>query len=315
MNITELVESPRWKRFMGYVYGWGASVVLLGALFKIQHWAHAGTLLTVGMLTEVIIFFFSAFEPPHEEPDWSLVYPELIGLDPRETSGGLKVEGLDELQSFLENVSIDSSKLTNLSRGLGKLTDAAERISDISEAAVATEGYIETLRNASKSVGTLSETYNSSSTEISESASELSKSYNQLASDISANGKIFSGRVQESGDQLLNTYEDFKASLNGNFSHISESGKNYAESMAKLNEKLSSLNSVFELQLKHSSEQIEEGRRVQENFNEIVQNLNVTLDNTKVYRQETEALNQRLSALNSVYGNMLSALDISKNKN
>jgi gliding motility-associated protein GldL len=315
MNITELVESPRWKRFMGYVYGWGASVVLLGALFKIQHWAHAGTLLTVGMLTEVIIFFFSAFEPPHEEPDWSLVYPELIGLDPREREGGLKVEGLDELQSFLENVSIDSNKLTNLSQGLGKLSDAAERISDMSEAAVATEGYIETLRNASESVSTLSDSYNSSSQNISESATQLSQSYSQLANDVSNNGREFSDKVQESGDQLLNTYEDFKTSLNGNFSHISDSGKNYANSMSTLNEKLSSLNSVFELQLKHSNDQIEEGRRVQKNFNEIVENLNVTLDNTKVYRQETEALNDRLSALNSVYGNMLSALDISKNKN
>jgi len=315
MNISELVESPRWKRFMGYVYGWGASVVLLGALFKIQHWAHAGTLLTVGMLTEVIIFFFSAFEPPHEEPDWSLVYPELIGLDPRERAGGLQVEGLDELQSFLENVSIDSNKLTNLSQGLGKLSDAAERISDMSEAAVATEGYIETLRNASESVSTLSESYNSSSQNISESATQLSQSYSHLASNISSNGQEFADKVQVSGDQLLNTYEEFKSSLNGNFSHITESGQNYAESMSSLNEKLSSLNSVFELQLKHSNDQIGEGRRVQENFNEIVENLNVTLDNTKVYRQETEALNERLSALNSVYGNMLSALDISKNKN
>jgi len=315
MNITEIVESPRWKRFMGYVYGWGASVVLLGALFKIQHWAHAGTLLTVGMLTEVIIFFFSAFEPPHEEPDWSLVYPELIGLDPREKSGGLNTDGLGELQSFLENVSVDSSKLTNLSQGLGKLSDAADRISDMSEAAVATEGYIKSLRNASESVGTLSEAYTASSSEISESATVLTQSYNQLASDISNNGKEFSHRAQESSEQLLNTYADFKSSLDGNFSHISESGKNYSETMTSLNGKLSSLNSVFELQLKHSNEQIEEGRRVQENFNEIVENLNVTLDNTKVYKQETEALTERLSALNSVYGNMLSALDISKNKN
>lgn len=315
MNITELVESPRWKRFMGYVYGWGASVVLLGALFKIQHWAHAGTLLTVGMLTEVIIFFFSAFEPPHEEPDWSLVYPELIGLDPREREGGLKVEGLDELQSFLENVSIDSNKLTNLSQGLGKLSDAAERISDMSEAAVATEGYIATLRNASEAVGTLSDSYNTSSKDISESATQLSQSYTQLATDVSDNGREFSDKVQESGDQLLSTYEGFKTSLNGSFSTISDSGKNYAESMSTLNEKLSSLNSVFELQLKHSNDQIEEGRRVQGNFNEIVENLSMTLDNTKVYRQETEALNERLSALNTVYGNMLSALDISKNKN
>ena len=75
MNITELVQSPRWKKFMGYVYGWGASVVLIGALFKIQHYPYAGELLTVGMTVEAIIFFFSAFEPPHEQPDWSLVYP------------------------------------------------------------------------------------------------------------------------------------------------------------------------------------------------------------------------------------------------
>jgi len=315
MNIAELVESPRWKRFMGYVYGWGASVVLLGALFKIQHWPNAGTLLTIGMLTEVIIFFFSAFEPPHEEPDWSLVYPELIGLDPREKSGAIKVEGLDELQSFLENVNIDSSKFSNLSQGLGKLSDAAERISDMSEAAVATEGYIETLKKASESVGLLSDTYAASTAEISDSSSKLKDSYHQAATDISSSGKGFSERVIESGDQLLSSYQDYNQTLNGNYSEITESGKNYSESMTSLSKQLSSLNSVFELQLKHSTEQIEKGKSVHANFNEIVDNLNVTLDNTKVYRQETEALNERLAALNSVYGNMLSAMDISKNKN
>lgn len=284
MNITELVESSRWKRIMGYVYGWGAAIVLLGALFKIQHWPHAGELLTLGMLTEVIIFFFSAFEPPHKETDWSLVYPELIGLDPKENRGGntvgadIKIEGLTELQSFFENVNVDSSKLTNLSQGLAKMSEAAERISDMSEAASVTEGYIANLKKASESVNTLSDSYNSSAQHISESATQLSQSYNQMATSVSDNGK------------------------------------NYTDSVSTLNEKLSSLNSVFELQLKHANEQVVEGKRVQENFNEIVENLNVTLDNTKVYRQETAALNDRLHTLNSVYGNMLSALDISKDK-
>ena len=62
---------------MGYVYGWGASLVLIGALFKLQHWNHAGIMLTIGLMTEAFIFFLSAFEPPLEIPDWTRVYPEL----------------------------------------------------------------------------------------------------------------------------------------------------------------------------------------------------------------------------------------------
>jgi gliding motility-associated protein GldL len=69
--------SKQWKNFMAKLYGIGAAVVIVGALFKIQHWPLAGFFLITGLSTEAIIFMFSAFEPPHEEYDWSLVYPEL----------------------------------------------------------------------------------------------------------------------------------------------------------------------------------------------------------------------------------------------
>ena len=81
MSIAELTESEGYKKFMGKVYGFGASIVLVGALFKIQHYPGASPMLVVGLLTEALIFFFSAFEPLHEELDWTLVYPELAGLD------------------------------------------------------------------------------------------------------------------------------------------------------------------------------------------------------------------------------------------
>ena len=68
--------SKKWKQFMAKLYGWGASVVIIGALFKIQHYPGAGPMLVLGLGTEAVIFFFSAFEPPHEDPDWSLVYPQ-----------------------------------------------------------------------------------------------------------------------------------------------------------------------------------------------------------------------------------------------
>lgn len=79
-NISEIVQGSKYKTLMKYVYGWGASVVLLGALFKIQHYPGAGIMLLVGMCTEAIIFFLSAFEPIVEEVDWSIVYPELAGM-------------------------------------------------------------------------------------------------------------------------------------------------------------------------------------------------------------------------------------------
>ncbi len=91
---------------MKYLYGWGAAVVLAGALFKLQHWTGASVMLTVGMTTEVIIFFFSAFEPIHDEVDWTLVYPELAGMTDEDEirkyrkgseMGGFDVDDLKEL--------------------------------------------------------------------------------------------------------------------------------------------------------------------------------------------------------------------------
>ena len=77
MNLGELFKTKRWKTLMGYVYGWGASIVMIGALFKLEHWQYSSLLLTVGLMTEAFIFFLSAFEPPIDMPDWSKVYPEL----------------------------------------------------------------------------------------------------------------------------------------------------------------------------------------------------------------------------------------------
>jgi gliding motility-associated protein GldL len=88
MSLAEIVQSSGWKNFIAKLYGLGASVVIIGALFKIQHWPLASLMLTIGLMTEAVIFFFSAFEPLHEEVDWSLVYPELAGI-PDEEAGEL----------------------------------------------------------------------------------------------------------------------------------------------------------------------------------------------------------------------------------
>ena len=69
--------SKGWKLFMSKLYGFGAAIVIVGALFKIQHWPGASLMLIIGLSTEALIFIFSSFEPIHEDPNWELVYPEL----------------------------------------------------------------------------------------------------------------------------------------------------------------------------------------------------------------------------------------------
>ena len=80
-KLDNLVRSKGYKNFMAKLYGIGAAIVILGAMFKIMHWPGADLMIVVGMSTEAIIFLFSAIEPLHVEYDWSLVYPELAGMD------------------------------------------------------------------------------------------------------------------------------------------------------------------------------------------------------------------------------------------
>ena len=86
--------SKAWKAFMAKLYGFGAAVVIIGAMFKIMHWPGAGIMLVAGLSTEALIFIFSAFEPIHEDPDWTLVYPELaLGHDEDHDHDALPARG------------------------------------------------------------------------------------------------------------------------------------------------------------------------------------------------------------------------------
>ena len=108
MGLSNIVRTRGFRNFMAKLYGWGASVVILGALFKINHYPYADIMLIVGLGTESIIFFFSAFEPPHVEPDWSLVYPELAGMYHGSDFMQKKpTEELDDMLSDEERQAID----------------------------------------------------------------------------------------------------------------------------------------------------------------------------------------------------------------
>ena len=166
MSFKEFSESKKYKNFMSKVYGFGATIVLVGALFKLTHWPGANILLTVGLLTEAVIFFFSAFEPAHIEPDWSLVYPELWELYHGEGSPAKAPKSStrttttnpstgDKLDEMFQNAGITAKSLEKLSEGFNKLGENAEKMAEISNAMAATNNYTKAMNKAAESVNAM----------------------------------------------------------------------------------------------------------------------------------------------------------------
>lgn len=152
MGLFSFTHTRRYRQFMAKVYGLGASVVLIGALFKINHYPGADIMLIIGLGTEAIIFFFSAFEPPFVEPDWSMVYPELAGMyhDVKGTDVKRK-SATERLDEMFDKAKLDQETVDKLGAGFEKLSDNASQLSDISSVASATNDFTSNVQTASDS--------------------------------------------------------------------------------------------------------------------------------------------------------------------
>jgi len=148
------VNGKRFKNFMAKLYGFGASIVILGAMFKIMHWEGANYMLVIGLTTEAVIFFFSAFEKPTTEYDWSLVYPELATGE-----GDRSLSVTEQLDNALENGGIDSELIARLGEGMRSLSETAGALSGTVDAAGATAKYSEQLNSAATNMESLNALY------------------------------------------------------------------------------------------------------------------------------------------------------------
>jgi gliding motility-associated protein GldL len=324
MNISEIIQSKRWKVLMGYVYGWGAAIVLIGALFKLQHWAHSGIMLTIGLMTEAFIFFISAFEPPMELPDWTKVYPEL--REDYELTEGFEEDtevGTGKLEQLLKSSDITPELLSKIGKSLTDLSNTASGISDISTATLATDMYVRNISSAAESMNTFSEISNQANENIHKSVSVLVGSYSETARKISETGdgmlsKLhesstkFTKHIEESGSKLASSYEQFSNSLEKRFKDLEINSSVYSENIAQLNANLKSLNSTYEKQLKGTSEQLQASQKFFEDLNQMNQVIASSIQAMKKYQENAEKLNSHLEALNGIYGNMLGAMNYKK---
>jgi gliding motility-associated protein GldL len=242
-------------------------------MFKIMHWPFAGPMLVIGLTTEAFIFFFSAFEPLHEDPNWELVYPELAmghsdELDHNQLpAGGRGGKGngiTDQLDKMLEEAKIDSALLERLGEGMKALGDNAAQLKGVTSAAAATDSYVSSLQAASDKVSTLSE-----------------------------------------------AYERASVSISGMTSTAKE-GESFGEQMQKVSKNLSALNNVYELQLKGSSAHLEATEKFQSQVTDMMSNLSASVEDTRLYKENMAMLSKNLTDLNNVYGNMLKAMTITR---
>ncbi|MGL5892176.1 MAG: gliding motility protein GldL [Bacteroidia bacterium] len=287
MSGNSLFASKKWKNFMAKLYGFGAAVVIVGALFKIMHWPFAGPMLVIGLGTEAIIFFFSAFEPLHEEVDWTLVYPELAGINEEDGTRGRELAGVKEdgsitgqLDKMLEEAKIGPELLESLGQGFQRLSDSTQKLGDIADASVASKEFSDNMSKASGTVSALSQAY--------ERANE------------SVNGSV---------DQLASAYGRAAKTLES-FALANEESANYNDQLGKISKNLSALNAAYELQLQGSNEHLKATNTLYEGIGRVLSNLNESLDDTQKYRTEINNLATNLEQLNTVYGNMLTAMNV-----
>ena len=126
--LDNLVRSKGYKNFMAKLYGWGAAVVIFGALFKINHWPGGTVMLIIGMCTETVIFFLSAVEPPHVEFDWTLVYPQLAGMEDTDDLSKINGEEVDGLISTPESSDPLTARLDKMLEEANITPDLIERL-------------------------------------------------------------------------------------------------------------------------------------------------------------------------------------------
>ena len=154
-SIGNITEAKWYKTMMPKLYGWGAALVIIGALFKIEHLPGASIMLILGLSTEAIIFFFSAFEKPHVETDWSLVYPELAHMeDPNAAK-----RPAQQLDDALAKAKIDNELIESLNDGLRSFGDSARQLNETVTAASGISEYNSQIQEGVKNMNALNSLY------------------------------------------------------------------------------------------------------------------------------------------------------------
>ncbi len=278
-KIQDWYAQPGVQAAVGMVYSLGAAVVIVGALFKIQHWPGAGVMLTAGMLTEVLLFAIGIFEKPHPTLHWDHVFPQLVEDEakPLAINGAIGggVAGAPMMPGMEKLSDEDAKKLTE---SIKNMSETAAQLANISRVAGLTDMYANNLQKAS------------------EAAAQFATKQQNL---------------DEATNTLLSSYKGIAE----NMLAAEDKTKSFAEKANELSKNLGSINTSYELQLKGIQSQAtaiesQTGKinAVTAEFEKLHTAVSASSKNMDAYKQMTDQLAKNVSDLNNVYGNMLNAI-------
>ena len=289
-GLMEWYESYKGKKVVGAVYSLGASVVIIGALFKIMHFPGAGAMLMVGMGVEALLFAIGCLDKPHTEFHWNNVFPQLLGH-------GADPELLEEMKSRPcptlmgsaggENAAaaLDPKELESLKAGVANLAKTANQLSELATVTTATNNLTAKLDAASQAA----EQFAQAGKTVVEKSAELGNTYTQVSEDMQ---KVVTGT------------------------------KDYEKQVVAVSAQLQKLNAVYELQLNALQSQVDAYKAQTEKVAGVttqvetlvanVQTMNTVaaeaLKSHEAYAAGAKQLASQVADLNKVYGNMLNAL-------
>ncbi len=336
-NISEIVQGSGWKNFMKYLYGWGASIVILGAMFKILHLKGAATMLMVGMTIESIIFFFSAFEPIHEEVDWTLVYPELAGMSDEEElrkyrsdskhSGGLDAESIKEIISGVMVGNAGNQPATTSSTQVQQVPVGAPG------ALVFTEKFNRMLENAeigpelfdkvSRGLNKLSDTsskladisnaavatndYSDKMKKASESIGSFTDNYSKSGQVLNESINILSENYQKTAGLVAESGQDFMTGVSKSVTNLQDqltkAGENVSVRITESGNKVASELGTAASGLSSTYKQANDSLSLtyQQLSDAMKANGSMISDGSGGYKEQLERLNKNMSALNAAH--------------
>ncbi|RAU84402.1 type IX secretion system motor protein PorL/GldL [Pontibacter arcticus] len=244
---------------MPKVYGIGAAVVIVGALFKIMHWPFADVMLIIGLGTEAIIFLMSAFQPVPHDPDWARVYPQLAddyhgeALMPATAVANNGPSLTGKLDDMMKGANITPETINSLGLGLNRLSETTAQMADMSQATIATQDYSVKVRAAADQLDSMNKAYATTAESLSKMAISTTdaQAYHSQVQDMTRNlgalNAVYEMELQDANSHLkaMNKFYGNLSIAMENLTDASKDTDQFKQEVSRLTQNLHSLNTVY----------------------------------------------------------------------
>lgn len=316
--LEKFLDSNKGRRFFTVAYSVGAAIVIAGALFKLRHLPHGDMMLTIGMVTEIIVFLLSAFERPPKEYKWEEVYPMLADNDNFIPKSEREKASIQSSGPAIQSTATPSAKgvhINNTDNRSGSVVSGSENIGDINKSygtsstgggsGIPLSGNITIVSGGSNNTGSASSglaSDNSNTTNASANyTSQMSDSMDKFAKTTDSLAQV--------SDSLLSSFK----TIIENSASIGNNTQGYISQMETLNKNIAGLNTIYEIQLKGVSSQINTIEHINAGLDRMKKLYDGSLVDSSIFQNETEKMAKQLAELNRVYARMLQAMTTNMN--